>query len=400
MAIENIEEYLAGLEDSAQKAEVLNTLGCFYLERKAKHEDEMEMNRERAREYFERADTLGQVDANHNLWLLNMVILSEVAEEFEYYGYRHEKGIETEDKGIPNIDKAKVMYEHALDHYNDLIGAFNAEPPRCYDVSEEYNKMIADNKQRAEINKQRVEIRLRDLDLGDKLYNAALESEKRVGNRKPDYARAIKRYQMAKARGDKRADEALVRLANGFFEKARSLSSDGKITEAIPVYEYAAGLGCSKSMAALGLLYETGEAANDQPDFKKAIKWYDDAIQGGSTIALINKAHLYETGEANNGVSNYPYAAALYKKAVDGGNKYAERKLRILEKKMHPSGQSGKREELIGFHEAELEADKENITPALSKCRYKSDFFKKRAHDNPEEGRYTAFKKIKNDVCT
>lgn len=343
--IRNYEKWLAS---KPENAEVMNILGCLYLELKSQYEDKREENRSIAREYFEEAIQLGHKGAQYNLWLLDMLNLSELAKEFEHYGYSHEKGLDVEDNGSPNLEKAIVMYENAIDSYEGLIHLLNNKLICSYDDSEEYQKMIADNKRRAEIgkeraktNKQRAEIanqlRLLDIDLGDKLYNSALKSE--IGIRhngkpnKPNYPKAIKRYRMAIKRGDKRAEIALERLAVKFFTEAREQYNMGEVSKAIALYEKAAKLNHADAMVALGLIYESNEA-DDNPDYKKAIEWYETAIACGSTKAMMNRANLYKIGAENNGVSEYEKAIQLYKKAIKLGDKSAESLLRALEKKM------------------------------------------------------------------
>ena len=167
--------------------------------------------------------------------------------------------------------------------------------------------------------------------------NTHLESE--IGIRhngkpnKPNYPRAIKRYRMAIKRGDKRAEIALERLAVKFFTEAREQYNMGEVSKAIPLYEKAAKLNHADAMVALGLIYESNEA-DDNPDYKKAIEWYETAIACGSTKAMMNRANLYKIGAGNNGVPEYEKAIQLYKKAIKLGDKSSESLLRALEKKV------------------------------------------------------------------
>ncbi len=345
----------------------MNNLACLYLELKSEEPEEMEENRSIAKEYYEEAIKLGHIGAKRNLQLLDMVILSELAKEFQHHGDDSEKGVENQ--GTPDPKQAIEMYENAMDHYDAFISALDVELDNCSETAEEYKKMIIDNKYNAErkkaillnkvlrnllyqaaldsYNKEGPERRrtnksaIKRYDMAVKrghsgaMFNRAFMHEHGVGNKNvPQYDKAIELYDLAKEHGDKRAKKEMRRLERELFEEARKLYADDKVEKAIVLYNYAAELGHKDAMAALGLLYETGEANNDEPDYKKAIEWYDIAISQGSTLAMVNKAHLHETGDAHNGVPDYEQAAMLYKKAIKHGSEYAQSKLRMLEKKM------------------------------------------------------------------
>lgn len=369
----------------------MNNLACLYLELKPEEQEEMEENRSIAKEYYEEAIKLGHIGAKRNLQLLDMVILSELAKEFQHHGDDYEKGVEN--KGIPDPEQAIEMYENAMDHYDAFISALDVELDNCSETAEEYKKIINDNKHNAEMNKAILQNKV----LRNLLYQAALDSynkegpERRRTNKSaikrydmaikrghsgamfnrarlyedgvknkgvPEYDKAIELYDLAKEHGDQRAEKEMRRLARDLFNEARRLYTDDEVKKAIVLYNYAAELGHAEAMAALGLLYETGEANNDEPDYKKAIEWYDIAISQGSTVAIVNKAHLCETGDAHNGVPDYKQAEILYKKAIKQGSEYAQSKLRLLEKKRNK--------------EESHEKDKENIknemdlTPVVS----------------------------------
>lgn len=274
--------YKEAIKIDPSHAGALINLAYLYLERQPKNIDEIDDNRAFAREYYEKAAQLGHAGAQHNLRLLDMVILSDLAGDYESLADFYEKGLK--DKCIPNPSEAIKMYQQAEEAYNRLIGIANTELKHLDTIQftglnpkfTEYKTMLLDNKEFAEIDRAS----LQNMQLRNSFYMEGLACEKKIaGDGKPDYASAM------------------------------------------AAYKKAAVLGHSASQIMCNYLSCREERT------KKAIALRERAIALGNTNAMLDQAYIYEQGQGNNGIPQYDKAIALYEKACELGNKIAKTKI-------------------------------------------------------------------------
>lgn len=87
---------------------------------------------------------------------------------------------------------------------------------------------------------------------------------------------------------------------------------DPDYPKAMEWYEKAVDLGYSSAMIAIGYMYQNGQGVDQ--DYPKALEWYDRAANLGNATALSSIGYLYYLAQA------YDKAVEWYEKAADLGN--------------------------------------------------------------------------------
>lgn len=121
---------------------------------------------------------------------------------------------------------------------------------------------------------------------GEDAYREGWEYEKGLGNL-PDYANAIRCYQVAAAIGHIEAQKHLAYI----YENGLGVERD--IDAAVSWYKKAAGNGDYYSAAKIGLLLSDKDNKND--DFVEADKWLTIAIEHGEKNLAENRRDYLET---------------------------------------------------------------------------------------------------------
>jgi uncharacterized protein len=115
-------------------------------------------------------------------------------------------------------------------------------------------------------------------------------------------------------------------VARFVFEAGRIAHAQGDYTEALRLFERAAGMGSSIAITDAGLVYLRGQGVTK--NYPRARELFEEAEDKGDLLATALMGQLYQNGEGV--VQDYTHASQLYQKAADAGESIAINNLGVL----------------------------------------------------------------------